>query len=136
MTVGYLQSTNILQSIWHCWMLHMHTSHLNIWDELHNSMASFQVQTFICKDIYSNSTKWFLHTEAHEKVSDHKFQLVTWRYMGSGGIAPYILNLGTKWEWLALSPSHSTPRERSPVPTEEASQLVWMLWRRLSCPCR
>ena len=44
-------------------------------------------------------------------MSDNKFQLVIKKscpfachegIRGSGGIAPYILNLGTKWEWFSL----------------------------------
>ena len=34
-------------------MLHTYTHHLKIWDELHNSAASFKLETFIRKDIYS-----------------------------------------------------------------------------------
>jgi hypothetical protein len=37
--------------------------------------------------------------------------------LGSGGIAPRILNLGTRWsggEWSASLPDRFTPRERAP----------------------
>jgi hypothetical protein len=36
-------------------------------------------------------------------------------YWGSGGIAPRILDFGTRWgEWSALRPGHFIPRERAP----------------------
>jgi hypothetical protein len=35
---------------------------------------------------------------------------------GSGGIAPCILNTGTRWKWSTLCPGHFTPMERTPVP--------------------
>jgi hypothetical protein len=34
--------------------------------------------------------------------------------LGSGGIAPRVLNLGTWWEWSASRPGHFTPSERAP----------------------
>jgi hypothetical protein len=34
--------------------------------------------------------------------------------MGSGGIAPRILELGTRWEWLALHSGRFTTRGRAP----------------------
>jgi hypothetical protein len=53
MTMGYLQSTTIQRSVLHCCMLRTHTSHLKVCSELHNSTASFEVQSFTHKDIYS-----------------------------------------------------------------------------------
>jgi hypothetical protein len=35
-------------------------------------------------------------------------------YWGSGGIAPRILGIATKWEWSASRPGRFTPRERAP----------------------
>jgi hypothetical protein len=35
-------------------------------------------------------------------------------FWGSGGIAPRILNLGTRWTWSASCPGRFTPRERTP----------------------
>jgi hypothetical protein len=35
-------------------------------------------------------------------------------YWGSGGTAPCILDLGTRWGWSAACPSCFTPRERAP----------------------
>jgi hypothetical protein len=39
--------------------------------------------------------------------------IVQW-YMGSRGIAPRILDLGTRWELSASRPGRFTPRERAP----------------------
>jgi hypothetical protein len=33
-------------------------------------------------------------------------------YWGSGGIAPRILDVGTRWRWSASRPGRFTPRER------------------------
>jgi hypothetical protein len=63
-------------------------------------------------------------------------------YRGSGGIAPFILNLSTRWE---VNCQHHTPapsplEKESLVPFEEeagwAPEPAWEFWRRekSSCP--
>jgi len=38
------------------------------------------------------------------------------RHMGSGSIAPHILNLGTRWRSVvSFMPDHFTPREKAPA---------------------
>ena len=56
-------------------------------------------------------------------------------YKGRRDIAPPILNLGTKWEWVDnFTPRPLYPQERTRVPTEQdavwAPEPVWTIWRR------
>jgi len=48
------------------------------------------------------------------------------------GIAPHILNLGTRWEWSTSCPGCYTPGEIILVPIEKESgwvpELAWMFW--------
>ena len=51
---------------------------------------------------------------------------------GRGGIAPLILNFGTRWRWMVKTTA-SVPRERTQVPMEYkagwAPEVAWKLWR-------
>jgi len=43
----------------------------------------------------------------------------SWRHMGYGGIAPFILNLGTTWRrMVSFTPKSLYPLERTPVSIE------------------
>jgi hypothetical protein len=59
-----------------------------------------------------------------------------WRHIGgSGGIALFILNLGTRWKWVAnFTLQLLYLQERTPVPIEQeagwATEVVWTFWRR------
>jgi hypothetical protein len=60
-------------------------------------------------------------------------------YWGSGGIAPRILNLGTRRRWaISFMPKALTPRERALVPVvweaEWVPEPVWTWWRRENIP--
>ena len=52
-------------------------------------------------------------------------------YRGSGGTAPHILNMGTKWKWVvSLTPRPFQPQERTPVIELEsgcAPEPVWVV---------
>jgi hypothetical protein len=59
-----------------------------------------------------------------------------WRHIaGSRGIAPLILNLGTRWRWVVcFTPLPLYPRQRSLVPIKQkagwALEPVWTFWWR------
>jgi hypothetical protein len=64
-------------------------------------------------------------------------------YWGSGGIAPLILDLSTRWgEWSTSYPSHFTPRERAPgTPwiggwVDPKASLDAMMKRKVHSPCQ
>jgi hypothetical protein len=51
-------------------------------------------------------------------------------YRGSTGIAPLILNLGTRWRWVvSFTPRPLYHRDRIPAPSGWAPQPVWTFWR-------
>jgi hypothetical protein len=61
--------------------------------------------------------------------------------MGSKGVAPPILTSALDGrEWTAHAPAALPPRKEAPVPTGYeagcAPEPVWMLWRKVSFPCK
>jgi hypothetical protein len=55
-------------------------------------------------------------------------------YNGGRNVAPFILNLGTWWQWVVnITPWPLYPRERNPIPIEKeaswAQQPIWTVWR-------
>jgi len=57
-------------------------------------------------------------------------------YKESGGIAPLLLNLDTRWT-LVATPLEEEPLVPTALETGWAPQTVWTFWRtKVSCPCR
>ena len=107
---------------------------------------------------YATDTHTHTHTYTHIDITHRPFcrysackstvsLCTTWRHVGSGGLVPVILNLGTRWgEWWSQRPYCRISSERCPVPTRRDARYplsngrdlfpesVWTLWRRAVLP--
>jgi hypothetical protein len=74
-------------------------------------------------EVYSNSAGYY-KTRIRTKYIKVKVKVMSLcltkhhamkTYRRSGGVAPCILDLSTRWEWSDSRPVHFTPKERAPV---------------------
>jgi hypothetical protein len=63
--------------------------------------SEFIFSVFIMNEQMLLITKWLLQLRQNLCCVSYEPSTASWTRMGNGGISPHILNLGTRWAWVA-----------------------------------